>query len=86
MKHTAILIDDAHGLVNRELLVEKVKNGTLYGYGFEGEPNSFDKYEGNIWAAPAYAWATDNSMYLSTSKWIDNMVEASKGQFPHRIN
>jgi phosphoglycerate dehydrogenase-like enzyme len=86
MKPTAILIDDAHGLIDQTLLVEKVKNGTLFGYGFEGEPTRFNSFEGNVWAAPAYGWATDSSMYNSMAKWAENMISASQGNFPNRVN
>lgn len=86
IKPTAIVVDEAHGLISQEALVNKVKNGQLFGYGFEADPASFQEYEGNIWAAPAYSWATDSSMFLSTRKWVDNMVAASKNEFPHRVN
>ena len=86
IKPSAIIIDDAHGLIDKQLLINKVQGDTLFGYGFEGEPDVFNKYEGNIWAAPAYGWATDHSMYLSTEKWIENMISAADNKFPHRIN
>jgi phosphoglycerate dehydrogenase-like enzyme len=86
IKPSAIVIDMAHNLINQKKLIEKVENGSLFGYGFEGKPNEFSQHKGNIWAAPAYGWTTDSSMYNSTSKWIDNIVLAAKGQFPHKIN
>lgn len=85
MKPTAILVDMVD-LVNHELLVRKVKEGSLYGYGLEAKPGTFNDYEGNVWAAPAYGWVTDNSMYGTVEKWVENMVNASKGEFPNRVN
>ena len=63
-----------------------VASGDLFGYGFEGEPHEFAKFEGNVWAAPAYAWTTDESMHNSVAFWVDNMVNAKNNQFPTRIN
>ncbi|HUA13460.1 MAG TPA: NAD(P)-dependent oxidoreductase [Candidatus Sulfotelmatobacter sp.] len=86
MKSSAIFISIVHDLFNLELILEMVKSGKLFGFGFESEPKSFNKYDGNVWAAPSYAWTTDSSMHNSMTKWIENMVNASKGDFPNRIN
>lgn len=86
MKHSAIIVDEAHGLIDQELVLKKIKEGTLFGYGFEGDPEQFNNFDGNVWAAPAYGWATDNSMYLSEEKLVDNIISASKNEFPYRVN
>jgi lactate dehydrogenase-like 2-hydroxyacid dehydrogenase len=86
MKKSAILVDIAHGLFNESLILEMVARGNLFGYGFEAEPNEFTKFEGNVWAAPAYAWATYESMHNSVVKLVDNIVEATAGKFPNRVN
>lgn len=86
MKKEAMVVDIVHAMFNNQLLLDMVASGDLYGYGFEGEPTEFAKFEGNVWAAPAYAWATYESMYNSIVKLVDNMVEATKGNFPNRIN
>ena len=86
MKKSAILISIVHDMFNQELVLENVKAGTLFGYGFEAVPKSFSNYSGNVWAAPAYGWATDQSMHNSMAAWIDNMLDASKGNFPNKIN
>lgn len=86
MKKTAILVDIAHGLFNQEKVLAMVASGDLFGYGFEGEPNEFIKFEGNVWAAPSYAWTTYESMHNSVVLWTDNMVSAAKNQFPTRVN
>ena len=41
---------------------------------------------GIVWAAPAYAWVTDGSMNNVMAKWVDNIVAASKGEFPNKVN
>lgn len=85
LKPSAILIDIIE-LENKDKIVELVKNGKIFGYGFEAKPNTFDKYEGNIWAAPAYAWVTDGSMNNVMSKWVENMVNAASGKFPNKVS
>lgn len=85
MKPSAIVVDIIE-LKNKDKLVEMVKAGKLFGYGFEAEPKTFAEYEGNIWSAPAYAWVTDGSMNNSMTKLVENMVNAVEGNFPNRVN
>lgn len=84
LKPSAIVIDIVE-LKNKDKVIELVKDGKIFGYGFEAEPKSFDKYDGNIWAAPAYAWVTDGSMNNVMTKWVENMVDATNGKFPNKV-
>ena len=86
MKNSAILIGTSHGLFNQQLVLDMVKNGQLYGFGFEAKPKSFTNYEGNVWAAPEYAWVTDGSMKASTEMFVENMLQAAQGKFPNKVN
>lgn len=86
IKKEAIVVDIVHAMFNHQLLLDMVAKGDLYGYGFEGEPKDFAKFEGNVWAAPAYAWATYESMYNSVTKLVHNIVSASKNEFPTKVN
>ena len=86
MKKSAILVDIAHGLFNQDVVLTMIANDELFGYGFEGKPGEFTTFAGNIWAAPAYAWATFESMYNSEAHLIDNIIEAANGNFPHQVN
>lgn len=86
MKRSAILVSIVHGLFNESLVLDMVRRGDLFGYGFEAKPSTFGEYSGNVWAAPAYAWVTDGSMRNSMSAWVENMVLAAKGEFPNRVN
>lgn len=86
MKATAIFISVVHELFNEKLILEMVKEGKLFGFGFEADPKTFNEYEGNIWAAPAYAWTTDGSMHNSMVLWVENMVNAANDKFPNRVN
>ncbi len=85
LKPSSIIVDIIE-LKNREKIVELVKNGKIFGYGFEAEAKSFDKYEGNVWAAPAYGWVTDGSMSNVMTKWVENMVGASNDNYPNKVN
>ncbi len=86
MKPSAMLIDMVEGLFDHEFVLNKVRIGTLFGFGFEAEPGSFNDYEGNVWAAPSYGQVTDNSMSGTVERWVDNMVAASQNTFPNRVN
>ncbi|PID99136.1 hypothetical protein CSA80_03415 [Candidatus Saccharibacteria bacterium] len=86
MKPTAMLISVVHELFSEQLVLDMVRDGRLYGFAYETGPSSFDKHKGNVWAAPAYAWATDGSMNNLMTKWVENMVNAADGKFPNRVN
>lgn len=86
LKSSSILIAIEHHLFDSQVVLDMVKNGKLSGFGFEAEPASFNKYDGNVWAAPAYAWATDQTMANAMDKWIENMIQAVSGKFPNKVN
>lgn len=86
VKPGAIISDITHGLINQDIALEMINNNQLFGYGFESKTEQYTSYDGNVWSAPAYAWATYESMYNSESKLVENIVAASKGDFPNRIN
>lgn len=85
MKPTTMFISVVHELFDEELILSMVKDGKIFGFGFEDSPASFSKHEGNVWAAPAYAWVTDGSMNNSMDKWIENMIDAANGKYPNRV-
>lgn len=86
MKSSAIFISIVHKLFDEQIILDMVKNGKLFGFGFEAGPAEFEKFQGNVWAAPAYAWVTDDSMHNSMTKWVENMVNAAQNNFPNRVN
>ena len=86
MKSSAILISVVHELFDEKLVLDMVKRGKLFGFGFESAPGSFNTFVGNVWAAPAYAWVTDGSMNNSMTKWVENMIDAAKRRFLNRVN
>lgn len=76
VKSSAIVVTIMHDLAAHDLLLEKAKAGTLYGYAFE-ENAAFTKYDGNIFASPEIAWATDGSMQRNGEMWAKAIVEAA---------
>ena len=86
IKPTAMLIAIEHHTFSADFVLSMVKEGKLYGFGFEAEPEKFGSFDGNVWAAPAYAWATDQTMYNAMVKWVENMTKAAEGKFPNRVN
>ena len=87
MKPSAIFVSIIHPEVyNHQLLLDMVKDGRLYGYGFENDKPDFLNYVGNIWAGPKIAWATDGSMHKNGELWTEAILAAIKGQFPTKVN
>lgn len=86
MKPSAMFISVVHELFDEQFILKMVKDGKLFGFGYEASPATFAKHEGNVWAAPAYAWVTDGSMANSMTKWVENMVDATNGKFPNKVN
>lgn len=87
MKSDAIFVSIVHKYYNHALLLDMVKQGKLFGYGFEDDkPGLFNNYEGNIWAVPAYAWCTDGSLAKSMDLFVEAIVNASNQSFPNRVN
>jgi phosphoglycerate dehydrogenase-like enzyme len=86
MKPSTMFISVVHELFDEQLILNMVKNGKLFGFGYEASPSTFSTHVGNVWAAPAYAWVTDGSMANSMTKWVENMVDATNGKFPNKVN
>ncbi|MFZ1483726.1 MAG: NAD(P)-dependent oxidoreductase [Candidatus Saccharimonadales bacterium] len=86
MKSTAIFMTITDTLYNQELMLDMVKTGKLYGYGFEDEKNPFGTYAGNVWNGPALGWCTDESMSKNAQLWVESIVSATKSEFPTRVN
>jgi len=85
-KSSAIIVDIIELEPIKNKVLAMVKEDKLFGYGFEAKPKSFNEFEGNVWAAPAYGWVTYESMYNSEVKLVENILSAVKGEFPNRVN
>lgn len=86
VKNSSILVDIAHTFFNETKIAKMLEDGLLFGYGFEAKPKEFNSFKGNVWAAPAYAWTTYDSMYNSEVLQVENIILATKNEFPNRVN
>jgi len=86
MKKTAIFISVIHNVYNHQLLLDMVKNGNAYGYGFEDPKARIGDFEGNVWAGPELAWCTEDSMRKNAVQWVASIISATKGDFPTKVN
>jgi phosphoglycerate dehydrogenase-like enzyme len=86
MKPSAIFVSTIHHIYNHDLLLRRVAEGKLWGYGFEENNPNFTAYAGNIWAGPALAWCTEESMRENARQWTEAILQAARGEFPNRIN
>lgn len=89
MKPTAILvgINRVKDIWDEEYVLEKVKKGEIGGYAFEGENAKDPKtYEGNVWALPAMAWYTQDSLENLIKIWVENMEAFAKGNPQNVVN
>ncbi len=85
MKSNAIFIRTGFA-PNHQLLLDLVKDGLLYGYGFEEDVPTFNAYKGNIWSTPHLAWLTHESIQRNGEMWTEAIVNAVKGEFHNRVN
>jgi len=86
LKSSAIFVSISHGIYNHDLVLELAKQGKIFGYAFEDDDENLAKYEGNVFALPSIAWATDKSRSSNRQMWADSIVAAAKGKFPNRVN
>lgn len=86
IKKSAIVVSVVEKMFRYDKLISKVEKGELFGFGFEDKPKAFGNYKGNVWAAPAYGWATKECMSNSMTKLVDNIIDANNGSFPNRVN
>lgn len=86
MKRRSIFVSIVHHVYNHKLLLDLVKKEKIFGYGFEENNTKFTKYPGNIWAGPELAWCTEDSLRKNAEQWVEAIVQASKGNYPTRVN
>ena len=86
IKPSAVFMNVIHPM-NHELLLEMVKSGKLYGYGYEEEGKlQFGYHEGNVWNGPALGWCTEESMTKNAQQWVESIVKAAAAEFPTQVN
>ncbi len=86
MKPEAIFVSIVHHVYNHDLLLKLVKAGSIYGYAFEEDGGKvFDKFEGNVYASPALAWCTVDSLRKNAEQWLDSITKAMVENYETRV-
>ncbi len=65
--------------MNKELVLNKVKENQLYGFAFESDKESINDYEGNVMITPHYAWYTKDSLENCIEIWVQSVEGIAKG-------
>ena len=89
MKKTACLvgINRVRAIWDEKNVLEKVKNGEIAGYAFEGEDaKEPSAYEGNVWSLPAMAWFTKDALENLMRIWVENVKAAAEGNPQNVVN
>lgn len=86
MKKTTVFVSAIHNVYNHDLLLEMVKNGELFGYGFEDSNAKLDDFVGNVWPVPELAWCTQDSFEKNASQWTEAIVAAAKDIYTNQVN
>lgn len=89
MKPSAIIvgINRVKALLPEKYIIEKVGKGELGGYTFEGDnAKEITAYKGNVWALPAMAWYTQESLQNLLQIWVDNMAAVAQGKPQNVVN
>ncbi len=89
LKPSAIIvgINRVKALLPEEHILAKVAEGKLGGYAFEGDnTKTLTSYSGNVWALPAIAWYTQDSLQNSLHVWVDDIVSFVQGKPQNVVN
>lgn len=86
MKDKAIFVSIVHKIYNHELLLDLVKNGKIYGYANEEEDTRTPELSGNIWTGLQLGWCTEESMSRNAVQWVESIINASRKEYPTKVN
>ena len=59
--------------LNKDLVLNKVKNKELYGFAYESDKENINDYEGNIMITAPYAWYTKESLDNCIEIWVQSV-------------
>ena len=71
--------------LNKELVLNKVKNNELYGFAFESGNENMNNYEGNIMITAPYAWYTKEALDNCIEIWVQSVEGVSTGKIVNRV-
>ncbi len=83
LKLTAIVIGigGVKKLFDEKYIISKVEAGKLGGYACEGDNVQEISSQGNVWAVPAIAWYTKDSLESLIEGWVKNIAKAAQDLF-----
>ena len=71
--------------LNKELVLNKVKNNELYGFAYESSTENMNSFEGNIMITPQYAWYTKEALDNCIEIWVQSVEGAATGNVVNRV-
>lgn len=81
MKSTASIISIVGtDVLNKELILDKVKMNQLYGFAFEKSNDDLKHYEGNVMVTSPYAWYTEEALQNCIEIWVQSIEGMAKGE------
>ncbi len=86
IKSDGMFISVVHDIYDHDLLIKRVQEGKMFGYGFEELNASPLDHKGNILSLPTLAWATRESVANNFRLWVEAMILAKDGKFPNQVN
>lgn len=72
--------------LNKELIINKVKNNELYGFAFESAEDSLNNYDGNIMITAPYAWYTEEALENCIEIWVQSIEGVATGKIVNSVN
>lgn len=73
-------------IFNKDLVLEKVKNNTLYGLAFENSNDNINNYEGNVLVTSPYAWYTVDSLSNCIEIWVNSIEGIANNEVVNNVN
>lgn len=86
MKSTASMISIiGTEVLNKELILDKVRNNQLYGFAFEKSNDDLKNYEGNVMVTSPYAWYTENALQNCIEIWVQSVEGVAKEEKVNQV-
>ena len=89
VKPTTIIvgINRVKVLLDEEYIIKQVENEKIGGYALEGDnAESLPNYKGNVWALPAMAWYTQDSLANLLALWVENIIAVAMNNPQNVVN
>ena len=71
---------------NKELVLNKVQDGELYGFAFESSNENMNRYKGNVMTTSQYAWYTKEALENCIEIWVQSIEGIVTGKNCNQVN